>query len=185
MNWARLLALLVMVGMILLGANIVLNGSLDEGLGLDRFMAGLADPWRTFIGFDLLSGLLLISGWIVWRQQGARWLDTLAWVLCLTWWGNVVAAAYILVAARQSEGDPARFFLGARAGALQPAWPATNWPARIAAIVAAIGVAGFTLMKIRELGLVDLAGLTYIPGFLPVVLAFVLLGFPAQAIKGD
>lgn len=183
MNWIRLLACLVMAAMILLGTNIVLNGSLDEGLGMDRFLAGLADPWTTFIGFDLMCGLLLVAGWIVWRQRGGRLLDTVAWVLCLTWWGNIVTAGYILVAFRQSRGDPARFFMGERAASLQSVWPATNWPARILALAAALGVAALTLMKVRQLGLAELPGQAYIPGFLPIILALVLLAFPEKTSK--
>lgn len=180
MAWARYLAWLVVVAMIVLGGNIAVNGSLDEGLGMDRFLAGLADPWTTFIGFDLMTGLLLMAGWIAWRQQGERWLDTVAWILCLTWWGNIVAATYILVALRQSDGEPARFFMGNRAGELRQVWPASNRLLRLAALIAAIAVAAFALDKIARLGLLGLPGQAYIPGFLPVALTLVLLAFPAR-----
>jgi hypothetical protein len=180
MVWARLLALLVMAGMLLLGANIVLHGSLDEGLGMDRFLAGLADPWTLFIGFDLMTGLLLMAGWIAWRQRGQRLFDTVAWILCLTWWGNVVAAAYILVALRQSGGDPARFFLGERAGPLRPVWQRTSLFRSLLALVLAVAVATFTAGKVMQLGLTGLPGQAYLPGFGPVILALLLLAFPVR-----
>jgi hypothetical protein len=178
MVWARNLAGLVLATMILLTGNILVNGSLDQGLGMDRFLAGLTDPWSTLIGLDLMSGLLLMAGWIAWRQRGERLLDTLAWILCLTWWGNIVAAAYILIALRQSEGDPLRFFMGARAGPLLPVWKASI-ALRLAALVGAAATAAFTASKIANLGLGSLPGQAYIPGFLPIVLALVLLALPS------
>lgn len=180
MAWARNLAGLVMVAMILLAGNILLHGSLDEGLGMDRFLAGLADPWTTFIGFDLMAGLTLMAGWIAYRERGGRLLDTAAWILCLAWWGNLVPALYILVALRQSDGDPARFFMGARAGVLRPVWPADNAAARLAALALTVATAGFAVWKIALLGLDTLAGQAYVPGFLPLALAFSLLAFPAR-----
>ena len=180
MAWARNLALAVVVAMLMLAGNILVNGSLDEGLGMDRFLAGLVDPWRTFIGFALLAGLLLMSGWIVWRQKGRRAADTLAWVLCIAWWGNIVVAAYILVALRQSGGDPARFLMGDRAGQLRPAWTPTG-AVRALALAGVLGTAAFAASRIVHLGLSTLAGQTYLPGFAPIVLALVLLAFPSRA----
>ena len=183
MAWARNLAWMVVVAMLALAGNIALNGSLNEGLGMDRFLDGLADPWRTFIGFDLLAGLLLMSGWIVWRQNGQRAADTIAWVLCLAWWGNVVVAVYILVALRQSRGDPARFFMGGRAGPLQPAWSPQR-AVRALALASALGAAAFAALRIGQLGLSELAGQAYVPGFMPIVLALVLLAFPSRGPAG-
>lgn len=183
MAWARNLAWVVVVAMLALAGNILFNGSLDEGLGMDRFLEGLADPWRTFIGFDLLAGLLLMSGWIVWRQKGERAADTIAWILCLAWWGNLIVAAYILVALRQSGGDPARFFMGRRAGDLHSAWSPSG-VARLLALAGALGTAAFAAMRMAQLGLSGLAGQAYVPGFLPIVLALVLLAFPSRASAG-
>jgi hypothetical protein len=179
MGWIRGAAVLVVVAMAALFSNILLNGSLDEGLGMDRFLAGLADPWTTFIGFDLLSGLALMACWIAWRERGGRLLDTTAWILCLTWWGNIVVAIYILIALRQSEGDPTRFFMGARAGPLRPLLQQGNIAARAAALLGAALVAAFMVSKLAALGLSGLGGQAYLPGFLPVVLALLLLAFPA------
>jgi hypothetical protein len=180
MGWFKGIAVLVSIAMVALFGNILLNGSLDEGLGMDRFLAGLADPWTTFIGFDLMSGLALMACWIAYRELGGRLLDTVAWILCLTWWGNLVPALYIRVSLRQSDGDPARFLMGARAGALRPVWPATRAAPRLAALTAALSVAVFAAWKISLLGLGALAGQAYVPGFAPVVLAFILLAFPAR-----
>lgn len=183
MSWARNLAWAVVVAMLALAGNILINGSLDEGLGMDRFLDGLTDPWRTFIGFDLLAGLLLMSGWIVWRQKGKRAVDTIAWILCLAWWGNVVVAIYILVALRQSGGDPARFFMGSRAGDLHSAWNPSG-AVRALALAGALGTAAFAATRIAQFGLSGLAGQAYVPGFLPVVLALALLAFPSRASAG-
>jgi hypothetical protein len=180
MAWAHFLGWAVLAAMIALGVNIGVHGSLDQGLGMDRFLAGLADPWTTFIGFDLMSGLLLMAGWIAWRENGRRLLDTIAWILCLTWWGNVVVAAYILVALRQSTGDPARFFMGERAGPLHPVWAKASPALRLLALALAIAVAAFAVSKIMYLGLSGLPGQAYLPGFLPVVLALLLLALPAR-----
>lgn len=180
MGWIRGAAVLVVVAMVALFGNILLHGSLDEGLGMDRFLAGLADPWTTFIGFDLMSGLALMACWIAYRERGGRRLDTAAWILCLTWWGNLVPALYIMVALRQSGGDPARFFMGASAGPLRPVWPANYAVVRLAALALAVAAAGFAVRKMALLGLGTLAGQAYVPGFLPLVLAFTLLAFPAR-----
>ena len=179
MAWARNLALVVIAVMLALGLNILFNGSLDEGLGMDRFLDGLHDPWRTFIGFDLLAGLVLMAGWIVWRQQGERPADTLVWILCLAWWGNIVVAAYALVALRQSGGDPARFFTGHRGGALQSAW---NPPGltRVLLLAGALATALFAASRIAHHGLSSLSGQAYLPGFLPVAAALILLAFPSR-----
>ena len=179
MAWARNLAWLIVAAMAALFGNILLNGSLDQGLGMDRFLAGLADPWQTFIGFDLLSGLLLMAGWIAWREGAGRWLDAAAWILCLNWWGNIIVAGYILVAWQQSARDPARFFMGTRAGPLRQVWNG-HPAARLLALAVAIGLAGFMAQKIARLGLSGLPGQAYLAGFLPIILALVLLALPAR-----
>ena len=53
----------------------------------------------------------------------------------------------------------------------------------VAAIAGAIGVAGFALHKIDQLGLGSLPGQAYLPGFAPVVLALILISFPAMGEK--
>ncbi len=184
MNWARILGWLVFLSMLGLGANVVIHGSLDQGLGMDRFLAGLADPWTMFIGFDLMAGLLLAAGWIGWRQHGERLLDTIAWIGCLIWWGNIVVAAYLLIALAQSGGDPARFFMGARAGELRRVWPSGSWLIRLIALVGAALVAIFAIRKIALLELSGLPGQAYVPGFAPVVLALVLLAIPTRKPLG-
>ena len=180
MGWAALVAAILIAAMTGFAGNILANGSLDQGLGMDRFIAGLADPWQTFIGFDLMGGLLLATSWIVWRERGARWLDTVAWALCILWWGNVVVAIYMIIALLQSGGDPARFFMGARAGQLRPVWTALGLAFRCMALVAGLAIAGFTVAKVQQLGLASLSGQAYLPGFGPVILAMILLAFPGR-----
>lgn len=178
MGWAKALAMAIIALMCAMFANILANGSLMTGLGMDVFLAGLADPWRAFIGFDLMAGLLLMFGWIVFRERGSRPLDTAAWVLTGLWWGNIVVAAYILHALRQAGGDPARFFLGRRAGALA-ALPRLSGLIRMLSLAAAAATALYALDAMRALAFEGLAAWAFIPAFGPIVLAFVLLAFPA------
>lgn len=179
MVWARNLALAVIVLMVILMANILINDSFMAGIGMDRFIAGLADPWQTFIGFDMMAGLLLMAGWIIYRQSGARGLDTLVWVLLINWWGNIIVGGYILVALAQSRGDPARFFMGARAGPLAKLWRPTPL-VRGLCLICAAGSAGYALLSMRALGFSGLPAWAFAPAFAPIVAGFVLLALPAN-----
>lgn len=185
MLWLRWPAALVLMAMTALFGNILAKSSLDEGIGMDRFLAGLADPWSTFIGFDLMAGLLLMACWIVWRELGSRALESVAWVLCVLWWGNVVCALYILVALAQSGGEPERFFMGRRGGSLRAVWPGASAPLRLLAFASAIALAAHASLKITHLGIGSLAGLAYLPAFAPLVLALLLLAFPSRADRSQ
>ncbi len=175
MGWARLLACVVFALMTALMANILVHDSFMTGLGMDRFIAGLKDPWQTFIGFDMMSGLIFMFGWIIYRQQGARIAETICWVLLGNWWGNIVIAAYILVALRQSGGEAEKFFMGSRKGALLPVW-APGFPMRLVCFVGAAAKVVYILWSMNALGFSGLPAWAFVPAFGPVVLAFMLLG---------
>jgi len=67
--------------------------------------------WGRALMVDLYVGLLLISGWIAWREP--RCGRAVAWVIALLLLGNIVACIYVLLALRQSRGDPQTFWSGA------------------------------------------------------------------------
>jgi hypothetical protein len=93
MAWARNIAILVIVIMSGFMLNILLHDSMGHGVGMDTFNAGMADPWRAFIGQDLVSGLFFTVSWLVFRERGGRVIDTIAWAWMALWWGNIVIAA--------------------------------------------------------------------------------------------
>ena len=178
MNGARRIAILVIVLMSALAANIVINDSLSNGLGFDVFLAGTGSPWQLFINNDLVSGLLFMVGWIIYRERGNRVIDTVTWVWMVLWWGNIMVACYVLVALRQAAGDELRFFTGKRAGALAPVWPAPSRALQLLllALAAAVLVGlGLVLTSARD----AVAVLGSILGFAPIALSFVLLALPS------
>jgi Protein of unknown function (DUF1475) len=180
MKAARVLALAIIALLGALMLAIVVQDSFRTGIGMDRFQAGLADPWQRFIGFDLMSGLFLMFGWIVYRQRGARRLETVAWVLMANWWGNIVVAAYILVALYQARGEAPGLFMGARGGELRRAWT----PGAAMRAVCAVGAAATVVYVLHEMAALHFAGLpawAFVPAFGPLVLSFALLAFPEKA----
>lgn len=104
--------------------------------------------------------------------------ETITWVLLGNWWGNIVIATYILVALRQSGGDPARFFMGSRAGSLRAVWEAPPLPLRGPCLIGAAGTAFYALSAMRALDFAGLPAQAFIPAFAPVVLGLVLLALP-------
>lgn len=153
--------------------------SIDHGAGLDAFLAGSRQPWPAFIGQDLVMGLCLALAWLIWRQRGARVLDTVAWTWMILWWGNIVVAAYVLVALKQAGGDEDRFFKGLRCGNLLRAWPEPGVALRFLLITLSLATLGWLgLILGRATDTVAVAGAML--GLLPVALSFVLLAFPSQ-----
>jgi ABC-type Co2+ transport system permease subunit len=179
MGWAKIIAIAVITLMALLMGNIFVNDGLMTGIGMDRFIAGLKDPWQAFIGFDMMSGLFIMFGWIVYRQTGMRLIDTIVWVLMGNWWGNIVIAAYILVALRQSQGDAAQFFMGARAGPLKSAW----MPSALTRAICLIGAGAVLWYMIEAMQSLSFSGLpawAFLPAFGPIVASLVLLALPSK-----
>jgi hypothetical protein len=180
MSAVRRVAILVIVLMSALGANIVINDSLANGLGFDVFLAGAGSPWQLFINNDLVSGLLFAVTWIIYRERGNRAMDTITWVWMALWWGNIMVAAYVLVALRQAAGDDARFFLGKRAGALAQVWPAPSRVSKILLLlIAAVIIAylGMLLVSARN----AVAAIGSFLGFAPIALSLALLALPSTS----
>jgi hypothetical protein len=157
-------------------ANVALRSGFDHGVGFDTFLAGARDPWQQFIDNDLVSGLLFSIGWIIFRERAGRAIDTVAWVWMALWWGNIVVAVYVLVAARQSAGDAKRFFFGRTAGPLTST-PLTS-ASRIASGALAIGVAVFLGIEIVRVAPAAVPVFGYIAGFVPLILSLALLATP-------
>ena len=182
MRWAKGMALLVICIMTGFMANILIHDSMGHGVGLDTFLAGAVNPWQAFINQDLVSGLLLALTWIVFRQRGARVIDTVAWVWLVLWWGNIVVASYVLVATLQSQGDWVAFFMGRRSAvALRRVWPEPGIAVRALCLLAAAGCAAWLALAISASGFAPIATAGYLLGFAPILLALVLLAFPERS----
>lgn len=178
MKGVRILAWVVIAIMGANLANVVLNGGMDHGVGFDTFLAGSTNPWQLFINNDLVTGLLLATGWMICRERGARTLDVVAWVWMVMWWGNIVVAAYVLLAERQSGGDWRRFLLGRREGAL----PALRLGPVVRGVsgLLALATAVWTVTGIVAGGFAPIPTFGYVMGFAPVVLSFLLIALPAR-----
>jgi len=179
MTAIRIVAWVVILLMLANGANVALNSGFDHGVGFDTFLAGQGDPWRMFIGNDLVSGLLFAVSWMIFREKGARAIDTVAWVWMVMWWGNIVVAVYVLRAVARSGGDWQLFLFGRRAG-LTGAPPITP-PLRIACAAGAVAVAAWLAIAIPRTGFAGVPTFGYLAGFLPVILSLALLARPKPA----
>lgn len=178
MKGAKILAWVVIAIMGVNMANVVLNSGFHHGVGFDTFLAGASSPWQLFINNDLVTGLLFIVGWMIFREKGGRTIDTVAWVWMAMWWGNVVSAVYVLRAVAQANGDSSRFFLGRRAGALTgtPTSPLVRGIAGIGAIAVLV----WTALGIHAAGFAPIPTFGYVMGFAPVILSLVLMALPAR-----
>jgi hypothetical protein len=175
-----ILSCIVIAIMSALMANILINDSMSHGVGFDVFFAA-RDPWQMFINNDLVTGLLFMCGWIILREKGGRTIDTIAWVLMVLWWGNVIVAAYVLRASWQSGGDWTRFFLGRHAGPLPRVVFAM--PLRVVSGAAAAVVAVWTVRSVINVGVAPVPTVGYVLGFMPVVLSLLLVALPAQPAR--
>lgn len=178
MAGARFVAWAVIAVMAALAVNIILNDGFDHGAGLDVFLAGTASPWQLFINQDLVSGLWIACAWVIHRQRGSRIAETVAWIWMILWWGNIVVAAYILVALRQAEGDPGRFFAGARGGSLPRIWQPGAAARLILAAGALLTLGLLAALLARAANGVAVAGMLL--GFLPITLSLLLLALPRR-----
>lgn len=179
MTAIRIVAWGVIVLMLANGANVAINSGFDHGVGFDTFLAGQADPWRMFIGNDLVSGLLFAVSWMIFREKGGRAIDIVAWVWMVMWWGNVVVAIYVLRAVARSGGDWQIFLQGRRAGQR----PASLLPAtqRLCCAAGALAVAIWLAIAIPRTGFAAIPTFGYLAGFLPVILSLALLALPKPA----
>ncbi len=174
--WA---VLLIMCGNVL---NVSLNSGMGHGVGFDTFLAGMRDPWQTFIDNDLVMGLVFSLGWVIFRERGGRGLETAAWVWMAAWWGNIVIAVYVLRAISQADGDWARFFMGRHAPGGVSAAP---WrPAGATRALCALGAgaaAAYLAYGLGRSGGAVVPMLGYLLGFAPVILSLALLALPRRA----
>ena len=179
MTAIRVVAWIVILLMAANGVNVALHSGFDHGVGFDTFLAGRADPWQAFIDNDLVSGLLFAVSWIIFREKGARAIDTVAWVWMALWWGNVVIAVYVLRAAARSKGNWQLFLLGRRAGPIEPLTPAPLL--RLGCIAAAVAVALWLVLALRRADFAAIPTFGYLAGFLPILLSLALLALPRRA----
>jgi hypothetical protein len=170
------IAWLVLVLMTVNMANVAVYSGMNHGVGLDVFLTGSKEPWQNFIDDDLVTGLLFTCSWIIFRERGGRPFDTVIWIWLVVWWGNIVVAAYVLFAVRQSGGDWSRFFMGRHAPGrtVEPA-VLLSLPLRLAAAAGGIASAAYLLASLAAIGFSGIAAFGYIAGFLPVVIAFFLV----------
>ncbi len=178
MKGARIIAWVVIAIMGINMANVAINSGMDHGVGFDTFLAGSGDPWQLFINNDLVTGLLFMVGWLIFREQGGRLADRIAWVWMIMWWGNIVVAVYVLWALWQAEGDDRRFFLGRRVAQL-PALRIGGL-ARVASGGMAAVVALWTLAGIMKVGFAPIATFGFVMGFAPVILSLLLIAWPSR-----
>ena len=52
--------------------HVVFNSGMHHGEEFDTFPAGSGDPWQLFINNDMVTGLLFMVGWMIFREQGGR-----------------------------------------------------------------------------------------------------------------
>jgi hypothetical protein len=181
MTAIRIVAWLVIVLMAANGVNVALNSGFDHGVGFDTFLAGAADPWRSFIGNDLVSGLLFAVSWMIFREKGGRTIDIVAWVWMVMWWGNIVVAVYVLRAVARSGGDWNLFLQGRRAGLAEAAPLAPML--RLSSALAAMAVAIWLAVAIPRTGFAGVPTFGYLAGFLPVILSLVLAAMPRRSVS--
>jgi hypothetical protein len=181
MTAIRIVTWIVILLMGASGVNVALHSGFDHGVGFDTFLAGSADPWRMFIGNDLVSGLLFAVSWMIFREKGARTIDTIAWVWMVMWWGNIVVAVYVLRAVARSGGDWQLFLLGRRAGLTDAPPPVPML--RLGCAAAALAVATWLALAIPRTGFAGVATFGYLMGFLPVILSLALLAMPRRVIS--
>ena len=178
MKGPTILGILVITVMSALMANILIYDGMDHGVGFDVFNAGAGNPWQLFINNDLVTGLLFMCGWIIFREIGGRLIDTICWVWMVLWWGNIIVAVYVLRAVWQSTGDWNRFFLGRRAGALRPIGFVA--PLRALCVLVAVAAAIWTWLTIDGTGFAPVPTFGLVLGFAPIVLTFLLIAAPAR-----
>jgi hypothetical protein len=93
-------------------AAIILYGLVAGDLAAEGAVIGRL-PWGRVSLVDLYTGFVLLSMWIVYRENSA--LRSVIWIVLLMTLGNLTAALYVLLALQASRGDARKFFMGARA----------------------------------------------------------------------
>lgn len=173
----RAATILAWVVIALMSANMIdvgLNSGMDHGAGFDTFARGsAADPWQRLIDHDLMSGLLLMIGWVVLREKGNPIVNKIAWISMILWWGNIVVAAYVLWALHASNGNWNIFFLGRRAGPGASFKPGPLL--RVMALAAAAATAWYLAWGLNAVHFAAIPALGYTGGFVPVILSLLVI----------
>ncbi|AXE63645.1 hypothetical protein BBF93_04970 [Hyphomonas sp. CACIAM 19H1] len=96
-------------------AMLIMSVRAITGLGADTagdvFFADLAHPWRGQFNFDLILHLVLMAGWISWREK--RFLTGAPFAALSVLTGGVFTFGYMLIATFTAR-DAASFLLGKR-----------------------------------------------------------------------
>jgi Protein of unknown function (DUF1475) len=100
----------------LLGAFVML-AALTYGFALGDFWGDgrvlVSVPWGRVSLLDVYVGFGLFCGWIAFRERS--WAHAAAWILIVLTLGNLLACLYAFRALAGSQGNWARFWMGARA----------------------------------------------------------------------
>ncbi len=70
----------------------------------------LNHPWGLVSLADLYTGFVLFAGWIVFRERS--WWKSLLWIAVLMTMGFITACLYIFIAAKRSDNDWQKFWMG-------------------------------------------------------------------------
>ncbi|MGK0171617.1 MAG: hypothetical protein ACI9W2_003347 [Gammaproteobacteria bacterium] len=97
-------------------ACIIMAGALVWGFAAgDLFAEGpvmLRMPWALVSLVEIYVGMTLFGCWLFWRESSV--VRACGWLLATIFIGNAVSCVYALLAARSAQGDPVRFWMGAR-----------------------------------------------------------------------
>jgi hypothetical protein len=169
-----LVRILCWIVVIVIGANLVnvaMHSGLGHGAGLDTFLGGVADPWQLMINTDLIAGLLLMIGWMIYRERRAPLVQRIAWAWTAAWWGNIVIAVYVLRLARRPGQDLSNLLVGGRPEHV----PHLAVPARLAALAAALLLLAYLIRELMTPGLALIGVAGYLAGLAPLILSLALM----------
>jgi len=72
----------------------------------------LSLAWGKVSLIDVYVGLLVFSGWIVYREKSV--MRSIIWVILMLVLGNLTSCLYVLLALHESKGNWQRFWFGQR-----------------------------------------------------------------------
>jgi hypothetical protein len=106
----RYVRTIALVGLLIL--SVALAYALSAGHFRTDGLELVKNPWGLATLVDAYVGFALFSCWVLWRE--ARMSKALVWTAMIFVGGNLVSALYVLNALRDSKGNVAAFWLGAR-----------------------------------------------------------------------
>lgn len=151
--------------------NVAINSGFGHGAGLDTFLGGVGNPWQLTINTDLIAGLLLTIGWMVYRERHAPLMQRIAWAWSAAWWGNIVIAVYVLRLVRRPDQDVANLLVGGRVEQTAP----RSAPGRLAALAAALLLLACLVRELMTPGLALIGVVGYLAGLVPLILSLALM----------